>query len=55
MNLEQREMAFKKIMNWFIILLKPSPSMLNNLYFNAYINRVNPACHAIALALATAG
>ena len=30
MNLEHREQAFEEIMNGFIILLRPSPYMLNN-------------------------
>jgi len=42
MNLEQREMVFEEIMNEFIIFLRPSPSMLNNLFFNASIYRVDP-------------
>jgi hypothetical protein len=32
MNLEQQEMVSEEIMNEFIILLRPSPSMLNNLF-----------------------
>jgi len=35
MDLEQREMVFEEIMNEFIILLRPSPYMLNNLVLNA--------------------
>ena len=35
MDLEEREMVFEEIMNEFIILLKPSPSMLNKLFLNA--------------------
>jgi hypothetical protein len=42
MNLEQREMIFKQVMNEFIILLKPSPRILNNLFLNTYRYRVNP-------------
>jgi hypothetical protein len=35
MDLEQREMVFEEIMNEFIILLRSSPYMLNNLVLNA--------------------
>jgi hypothetical protein len=35
MNLEQQEKVLKEIMNEYIILLKPSPCMLNNLFLNA--------------------
>jgi hypothetical protein len=35
-NLEQREMVLEEIMKEFIILLKPSPFMLNNLFLIAY-------------------
>jgi hypothetical protein len=36
-------------------VLRPSTCMLNNLFINALIYRVDPACLAIAIALATAG
>ena len=55
MNLEHREMVFEEIMKEFIILLKPSPCMLNNLFLIALKDRVDPACLALALGLATAG
>ncbi len=35
MDLEPREMAFEGIMDEFIILSKPSPRMLSNLFLNA--------------------
>jgi hypothetical protein len=35
-------MVFEEIMNAFIILLKPSPCMLNNPFLNAQIYRVDP-------------
>ncbi len=40
-------------MNKFIILLRPSPYMLKNLFLNAEIYLIDPAC--LAIALATAG
>ena len=43
MNLEQREMVFEEIMNEFIILLRPSPCMLNNLISNIYIYHIDSA------------
>jgi len=42
MNLEQREMVFERIMNEFIIFLKPSPCISSNLFYNAQIYRVDP-------------
>ena len=35
-------MVFEEIMNEFIILLKPSPCMLNSLLLNAQVYRVDP-------------
>ena len=35
-NLEHWEQAFEEIMNKFIILLRPSPYMLNNLFITVY-------------------